>query len=140
MARSYFGAVAKTIRKLVCPDCNRFFIEIESAHKASNSNEGQMAKLKLVTGFLLLIFIALFILVFLLQNQQTINIVTLFGEFEEVNLGQALALVCGIGAITGFFVGFLPGIMDALRIKRLQKEVKSLENELNERDVDAAEA
>jgi len=90
-----------------------------------------MRRAKFLFSLVLLLILSTGLLVFFLQNQVSVTIVTLFGSITEVSLGKALASVFAVGSIVGFVIGFLPGIADIFKIRKLRQQIIQLQKQLD---------
>ncbi len=90
-----------------------------------------MRRAKFLLSLLLLLILSTGLLVFFLQNQASVTIVTLFGSIADISLGKALAGVFAVGSLVGFAIGFLPGIADAFKVHRLRQQLVQLQKQLD---------
>ena len=98
-----------------------------------------MSRIKFLFTLTILIVFSSALLIFFLQNQASVTIVTLFGDIANISLGKALAAVFAVGCIVGFIIGFLPGIADVFKIRRLRRQITQLQKQLDAVTDDSAE-
>lgn len=87
--------------------------------------------MKFILSLAVLLLLSMGLLVFFLQNQTSVTVVTLFGNIPDISLGKALAGVFAVGCLLGFIFGFLPGIADIFKIRRLRKQIMQLQKQLD---------
>lgn len=90
-----------------------------------------MRRAKFLFSLALLLILSTGLLVFFLQNQMPVTIVTLFGSITEISLGKALASVFAVGSVVGFVIGFLPGISDVFKMRKLRQQIMQLQKQLD---------